>query len=438
MKFLRNIPVVLILLISGCISLNKTNININIPDLDTNGYNDPFYIEGWKYLKNGDFNKAYTNFSDSSSKNEKLYTGFGYVYLMKNKIKLSKRNFLKALELNPENINASIGLATIEEVSGNKFKAFSLYSTLVVKYPENRWIKSRFEFIKTSQTELFLKKADKKKNEGKIDEYIHDLQRAAFFSPEDTDIKLRIADHFRDSGNFKQAVFYYESALENRQNDLKILHKLAESYENSGELDSAILIYKKISELSPDDNTISDKINNLKIKFHEMNLPVKFKDIFFKESINREELAALIGHYFRNYISAEIKPVIITDIRSSFVKDIIIKLCTSGIMKALPDHTFRKNQKITRTSLIITLNSLLEYLQKKNYVINFTPSENDITPEDISPRHKYYKIIKFLLNSKIIKLDDGDIFNGSREITPSELLLSLRKIIKGIENKRVK
>ena len=65
----------------------------------------------------------------------------------------------------------------------------------------------------------------------------------------------------------------------------------------------------------------------------------------------------------------------------------------------------------------------------------FTPSEKENIPEDISPLHKYFKTIRFLLNAQIIKMDRGNRFNGSREITPSEVLFSIRKIIKELEKK---
>ncbi len=436
MKFLNKYIILLIFIFSGCVSVNKNRMEINIPDVDNTGYNDTFFINGWDNLKKGDLKKAYENFRDSSSKDDRLFTGFGYVYLMKHKLKLAKRNFEKALELNPENLNASIGMATAEEVGGNIFNSFSLYTKLVAKHPENAWIKIRYEYIKSTKTEFYLKEAEKNRIENKDKLYIQNLQKAAFFSPEATDIKLKIANYFYEISDFNQAVFYYESALENRRNDISIMNKLAKSYEMNGKLDSAIITYKKISELSPGDITVSDKINDLKIKFHELDLPVRFKDIFFKDSVTREEFAALIGHYFKDYINTEgLQTVIITDIGASFVRNIIIKLCTAGIMKVRPDHTFRKNQKITRTSFVITLNSLLNYLQNNGYVINYTPSETEVVPDDITPLHKYYKIIRFLLNAKIIKLGKENKFNGSKEISPSEIIFSIRKIIKEIEKK---
>ena len=129
------------------------------------------------------------------------------------------------------------------------------------------------------------------------------------------------------------------------------------------------------------------------------------------------------------------KPVIITDISTSFVKSGIIKLCSEGIMKVMPDHTFRGKNLITRTSYIIIINSLIEYLQKNGYIIKYTPNSSPKQPSDITPVHKYFNIISFLSNAGIIKLDEGDKFNGTRTVKRSELLYSLRKIVKDLEKR---
>ena len=171
----------------------------------------------------------------------------------------------------------------------------------------------------------------------------------------------------------------------------------------------------------------------MKIKFHEVNLPVKFKDIFFKEKVNREELAALIGFYFGKYLSYEGTPKILTDISGSFAKDYIIQVCSSGIMKSRPDHTFGRFPVITRSSYAVVLTSLIKFLEKKGMVLKFTPLSKDIEPVDMSPLFKNYKSIKFLIKSQILKTGKNGGFNPTKFISPSDILISLRKVIKSIE-----
>jgi hypothetical protein len=188
-----------------------------------------------------------------------------------------------------------------------------------------------------------------------------------------------------------------------------------------------------LQKLKPDDITYINKVSDLKVKFYDLNMPEKFKNIFFKQDINREELAALVGHYFERYLDIR-PPVIITDIGSSFAKEHIIKIATLRIMNVRPDHSFDRFRTINRTTFAVVINRLVNYLRnEQGLTINLVPPEKTIEPVDISPVHKYYKVIKFLLNSQLIKTDDENRFNPTAKVTPAEVLISIRKILNSIE-----
>ncbi len=163
-----------------------------------------------------------------------------------------------------------------------------------------------------------------------------------------------------------------------------------------------------------------------------MNLPEKFKKIFFKTEINREELAALIGYYFEPYIQMDRAPEIITDIDGSFAREYIIKTCTSGIMDARPDHTFDRFSTPDRATFAVILNSLIRYLEKKGHRLRFTPLAAPAAAADISPLHKNYDVITFLVNSQILPLDAVNNFNPTQPVSPAAVIYALKKILNSI------
>lgn len=422
----------LLVMVVACSGVKNVNLNINIPELDNTQYYDSSYIEGWKKLKNGKPKLALEYFKQSNLEDEKLYVAFGYTLLVQNRFKYAKKNFENALKLNPNSIKAEIGLATVYEILKDNEKAYQIYSHLRAKYPENAWIKVRYEYIKSIETENYLLKAEKYKLSNNDKGYIESLETAARFSSELVDIKIKIADFYYEKEDFEKSSDYYEEIQEKLPYREDILYRLADCYEKMEKYDTALVVYQKLSNLKPGDIDISNKINDLKIKFYEMNLPVKFKNIFFKYYINREDLAAFIGYYFDKYLSTESAPVIITDIAGSFAKDYIIKLCTLNIMQTRPDHSFERFIDITRASFAVVINSLIEYLKKAGYFIHITPVDLVIEPADISPLHKHYNIIKFLINAQIMKLDSENNFNPILKISPNEALLSIRKILNSI------
>ncbi|MCK4889595.1 MAG: tetratricopeptide repeat protein [Candidatus Aminicenantes bacterium] len=434
MKSYLIIVLIILFAFTSCVTTKKVKYDIDIPEIDVKGYNDPFFKEGWESLKTGQVDLAYEKFKESNSQDYKLYNAFGYVYLLKNKLNNAARNFKESIKLEKDNIQAEYGLAMISEIRNDHEKAFLIYSELLSKYPETAWIRTKYEFIKSRETQKHMKNADENLTSNNNEGYIRSLEKASEFSPEITEIKLKIGDHYFQNNDFVNASKYYEYALENRPNEIDILNKLAESYENSENLDSAIVIFKKLLKLKPGDISITNRINDLKIKFHEIDLPVKFKNIFFKENINREELAALIGHYFGDYIFYEGQPVILTDIKNSFAKDHIIKVCSSGIIKGNPGHSFDRFTIISRSFYATVISSLLDFLQDKSKLyLKFTPSAIELEPSDISPLHRNYRNIKFLLKTQILKLDEMNNFNPTKKISPSDVMISLRKIIKSIQ-----
>jgi tetratricopeptide (TPR) repeat protein len=430
------ITVILAAFLVRCGGGTRVNLDVYIPDLDRSQDSDSYYSEGWKNLKDGKTQQAVKNFDRSNLGEEQLLVGYGYVYLAENKLGAARANFEKCLGINPENVPAQYGLANIYELLKENERAFQVYSKLRAAYPGDSRVKSKYEFIKTTETQGYMKQADKFKNEKNMPAYIGALETASFYSPEIVKIKVEIADFYTSQFQYEKASHFYEEVLEKLPNDENISMKLADVYEKISRYDSAILIYKKIQELKPADKTISRKIDELKARFNESKLPDKFKNIFFKETINREEVAALIGHYFDNYLEPR-QPLIITDIGNSFAKDYIIKVCSLEIMQLRPDHSFDRFTVVNRASFAVIADSLLKYLEKsartKNtYSVHFTPAEKTIEPADISRLHKDYEVIMFLLNSGIIKLDANNNFNPTLDITPSEVLIAVQKILNSV------
>ena len=100
-----------------------------------------------------------------------------------------------------------------------------------------------------------------------------------------------------------------------------MLLKLAALYEKKENFDLAMVTLDRLLALKPGDPFLEGEKKRIRDRFQELNLPEKFKKIFFKTEINREELAALIGYYFDRYIEMDQAPEIITDIDGSFARE---------------------------------------------------------------------------------------------------------------------
>ncbi|MCP4151442.1 MAG: hypothetical protein GY757_27100, partial [bacterium] len=134
------ISIVLLMLAACGGGVQKVNVDIHIPELDTAKYSDSAYIEGWKSLKAGNPAQAIKLFQQSNSVDEKLFVGFGYAFLAQSKISLAKRNFEKAVAVDADNLPAQLGLATMHEQMNEVESAYDIYSRLRSLYPEHAWV----------------------------------------------------------------------------------------------------------------------------------------------------------------------------------------------------------------------------------------------------------------------------------------------------------
>jgi cytochrome c-type biogenesis protein CcmH/NrfG len=426
------LPAALILLTIACGGVKPVIIDFHLPALQSGDSSDAYFSQGWEQLQKGDSDSAYKSFQLSEVPLDKKQAAFGYVFLARKKFSAAAAQFTQALATNPDNLEASMGMAMIQEYEGKTAEAYQTYGNLLVKAPEDAWIKLKYESIRSSATQGFLLEAEKAKNSDKA-KYIRALEQAAWFSPDMTAITMQIADHYYGENEWLRSLPYYEAVLEKDAHNETVLLKLASLYEKKEKFDMALVSLDRLLANKPGDPFLESEKERIRDRIQEMNLPEKFKKIFFKTEINREELAALIGYYFEPFIKMDRAPEIITDIDGSFAREYIIKTCTSGIMGARPDHTFDRFSTPDRAMFAEILNSLIRYLEKNDLRLRFTPLATAASGADLSPLHKNYDVIAFLVNSQILPLDAENNFNPTQAVSPADVIYALKKILNSIK-----
>jgi tetratricopeptide (TPR) repeat protein len=425
------LPASLILLMVACGGVKPVTIDFHLPTLPSGDFSDSYFRMGWEQLQQGDTEAAYKSFQLSEVLLDRKQAAFGYVFLARKKFSAASEQFARALETNPGNLEAGMGQAMILEYEGRTAEAYRAYGSLMLKAPEDTWIKLKYESIRSNATQGHLLEAERAKGVDKA-KYIRELEQAAFFSPDLSAITLQIADYYYEESDWQRSLPYYEAVLEREVHNEAVLLKLAAIYEKKEKFELALVTLDRLLAIKPGDPFLESEKKRIRDRIQEMTLPEKFKKIFFKSEINREEMAALISFYFDRYIQMEQAPVIITDIDGSFAKEYIIKTCTAGIMPARPDHSFDRFSTPDRATFAVTLSSLIDYLKKKGHSLNFTPRAEPAAGVDLSPLHKNYDVIAFLVNSQILSLDAEKNFNPTRPVSPADVIYALKKILNAI------
>jgi tetratricopeptide (TPR) repeat protein len=426
------LPAALILLTLACGGVKPVTVDFHLPAVASGTFLDSYYRQGWQQLQQGDSEAAYRSFQLSEAPLDRKQAAFGYVFLARKKFSAASDQFASALETNPGNIEAGMGQAMILEFEGRTAEAYRAYGDLMLKSPEDPWIQLKYESIRASATQGHLLEAERAKGTDKA-KYIRELEQAAFFSPELTAITLQIADYYYGENEWLRSLPHYEAVLEKEPHNEAVLLKLAAIYEKKEKFDLAMVTLDRLLALKPGDPFLEAEKKRIRDHFQELTLPEKFKKIFFKSEINREELAALIGFYFDRYIEMGRAPEIITDIDGSFAREQIIKTSTAGIMQARPDHSFDRFTTPDRSTFAVTLHALIQYLKSRGHRLHFTPLASSAIIADLSPLHKNYDIITSLVNSQVLPLDAENNFNPTLPVSPTDVIYALKRILNSIE-----
>ncbi len=426
------LPAALILLTVACGGVKPVTVDFHIPAVESGAFIDSYYRQGWEQLKSGDSEAAYRSFQLCEAPLDKKQAAFGYVFLARRKYSAAADQFAKALATNPGNLEAGMGRAMVLEFEGRTAEAFRVYGDLLLLAHGDAWVKLKYESIRSASTQGHLLEAERAKTTDKS-KYIRELEQAAFYSPDMVAITLQIADHYYAEGDLARGLARYEAVLEKEPHSEAVLLKLAAIYEKKEKFELALVTLDRLLALKPGDPFLEREKKRIRDRFQELTLPEKFKKIFFKPEVNREELAALIGFYFDRFIEMDRAPEILTDIDGSFAREQIIKTVTAGILRARPDHTFQRFLAPDRAVFAVTLHALIEYLRNKAHRLRFTPLSEPPLITDLSPLHKDYDVITFLIQSQVLALDARGGFTPTQPVSPADVIYALKRILNAVE-----
>lgn len=419
----------LIVFLAGCAAGRISGPTMQIPEISFTRPTDSHYQQGWLELRQGRSREALNLFKLSSAPEDMLHTAFAYAFLLQEKFGLARQNLEKALALNPDNQEAALGWVMYFEARAEQAQAFRHAAALLDRRPDDHWLRVRYGKLKSSLTDHYLRQAQEARLEKKNSRYIEALEEAARYSPDLSGLRLQIAEFYQEQGAQAKALPHLEAAAGDQRLRESVLFKMAEAYEQLGNVDQALLAYHQLQELRPADPEILEKVEKLKESFRAIDLPQRFKNIYFKDMLNREDLAALISHYFADHLDLIGPPLIITDIGTSYAREDIVKIVSAGIMDMRPDHTFDRFGTPSRAGVAAILHTLYRFLARRELLKTELESIPELTAADVMPIHRDFEVITFSIRRGLLKLDEDGNFHPTRPVGPGELLLALNRML---------
>lgn len=376
--------------------------------------------QGWTFLEKNKADKAIAYFNSLNNLYQKSL-GLGYAYLELKKFSKSENYFNQALEIK-ESFSALAGMAQLKELENKLEDAFYYYKrALEVNEEGNPYVKSKTDFLKGKLTQKLLKKLETEKN---IEKRIKLIGRILMISPEIIKFRKEIIRYYFSKGNYKKVVEHYNKLLNYEKIPEKSIRAIyAKSLFNSEMYSSALIEMEELYKDYPDDPEYEELYYSWKAKLESLKINKYIKSIEEKESITREEIAAILYSKFSNTIDTlPRKPEIILDIGGSWAKDFIRKLVFSGIMKVERNHNFNTKKEVTRLEMAEILYRFLRKLKIKGL------SYGRVRINDVPKYHFKRKYINFVVKNGLMKLDENNNFYPTRKLTGKELGLIVERI----------
>lgn len=211
-----------------------------VSELDVGQYQaDLAIITG--HLRRNDIDKAMAavqSLEKKQPKNPLTFQMYGVVHLAKKDLVAARRNFEKALELQPNYLPAAKNLGQLDLVEKRPQDARKRYEAMIAKEPKNDQL-----YLALAEFQVLMG-AD-------IKETGQTLQRAVDANPQSVEARLALINFHLVNRDAKAALSAAQAAVAAMPGDPRILNAAGTAQEATGEINQAVETYKKLATLQP-------------------------------------------------------------------------------------------------------------------------------------------------------------------------------------------
>ncbi len=390
--------------------------------------------EAWDYLKQGKAARAEKILTRLGSGNPFYYPGLGYAALLLENIPMAEQNFQQAVREHPEMALAHLGLGQVYQKTGKEEQAYNEYLEVLKRDPENAWASQESGSIRTKKTAELLQEGSAHARAGNKEKGRESYLKALHYSPKSQEAHLALARIYREELNYQNALFHLRTAYAADAKNKDILRDYADTLYLAEQFPRSLELYERLLELDSQNRQVKDRIDALKNKLGIVELPSQYNSIGSSAAVTKEDLAALIGVKFRDFLGeTSPKPPVIVDITTSWAGRFIIKTAALEIMDVYSNHTFQPKKIMTRAEIAETLVRLVNILKKNGFkIIEQIPIER-IEIQDVPREHFSFQSIAQILSYELMTMTADRMFrpelslSGQDAIKTLDILLGLIK-----------
>jgi Tfp pilus assembly protein PilF len=385
----------------------------------------------WRRLQSGDLTGARRDYAALVQQVPTLYpaeAGLGYVALAGRDYKEAAADFGLVLEANARYRPALDGRAEAALGAGDDAMAIQALQAILKVDPTNDSAKTRLDVVRFRQIQREIDGARRAREAGRLDEAQALLERALVEAPPGAVIFRELALVDLAKGQTSAAEGHAHKAVDADPSDAESWAALGAILDKAGRSAEASDDYGKAYGLDPRP-AWRDRREALRLRAVDEAEPKEFRDIATAPTVNRADVAAMIGLRLGALLAASPRhvTVVATDAPRSWAATWILPVTQAGVMDVYANHTFQPEAVVRRTTLAEVVSRLLGLLSAEQGTDlsrwkAATPALSDLPTGSPSYGPAALAIAAGAM------MAPGNRFNGSQPASGAELVTAISRL----------
>ncbi|MDQ3169163.1 MAG: tetratricopeptide repeat protein [Acidobacteriota bacterium] len=390
---------------------------------------DARHQAAWNVLQAGDPRRAEREFTALAATNfYPAAAGLGYTHLARKDFAAAVAAFDRALAASPAYVPALLGKGEALMGQNEQALALAVFEKAIAANPAMTPVRARVDVLRFRAVQEQVERAQAAARAGRLDEAEAAYERAITASPESGFLYRELAAVEQQRGNFDEALAHARRAIDLDKAD-GAAHAIAGAVlEGRGDFAGAAAAFEAAAAIDQS-AAYRARAAELRRKAGEALLPEEFRGIPAAPSINRAQLAALIGRSLERLVATapQRPPVVMTDVRGHWANTWIHAVTRARVMDAFPNHTFQPGGVVRRGDFAQAVSRLLTAIgaRRPDLAITWRTARPAFT--DVSPSHLAYPAAAMAITSGVMTAPGG-AFELTRPITGQDAIDALARL----------
>lgn len=350
----------------------------------------------------------------------------GFVALRRGDAASALAAFEAALELDSEHARAAYGVGLVALAREQNDVARGWFENALAHDPTLIRAAVQLRILTLDRLSAELRTAEDAERSGDLEGAASGYARAAEMAPDVAPIYLRLAFVNESRGDVDAAVRALEEGRRRAGDTGALLLRLAELYRSRQRYADAYETLRVLERLRPADEQIAALLDETRRLYEESSLPPEYQELSGRDSITREELAAILAIALEGAAPpAGASGAIVSDVGGRWSAPFVERMVAWGVLDVYQNNAFWPDLEVTRSMLVEAVYRAIE---------GFGLAEQAPRPrlQEPPPEHLLYRPVQTVVGLGIMDAGAGGSFDLLEPVTGQEAIRTAESLASAV------